>query len=91
MHAPAERWPMVAQVERQAELMERMMRVLGVDEAAAARRDRGEAFARARTVCLNCTASRECDVWLGAARRVVCPPRFCPNATLFQELTAARH
>ncbi len=89
MCAPAECWPIVAQVERQAELMERMMQVLGVNEAAAARSDRGEAFARARTVCLNCTASRECEVWLDAARRVVCAPSFCPNAIFFAEFMPA--
>ena len=91
MHLPEERWPMCAQVQRQAEFMDRMMRALGVDAGAAARKDRGEAFAKARTECLNCGASHRCQEWLEAPKVIVSPPSFCPNASFFQEVMSARH
>ena len=91
MHSREQCWPMVAQVERQAELMDRMMRILGVGGAVAARRDRGYGLAKARTECLNCSASHECQEWLETAKAMVPPPSFCPNAGFFREFTTARH
>lgn len=91
MHSRQQCRPMVAQVEWQAELMDRMMRILGVDEAAAARRDRGEGLAKARTECLNCSASHQCEEWLETVEAIASQPSFCPNAGFFREFTTARN
>lgn len=91
MRSFEKRWPMVVRVQLHAELMDRMIEVLGVDAVAAARKDGGEAFAKARTECLNCGASDRCQQWLETPKAIVSPPSFCPNASFFQEVMSAPH
>jgi hypothetical protein len=84
--------PLSTQVHRQAELMDRMMRALGIDKAAAVRLDCGCAFAIARTQCLHCPNSRACEEWLDSldpAQRPACPPGFCALAAYFRRLVHA--
>jgi Family of unknown function (DUF6455) len=81
--------PLSTQVHRQAELMDRMMRALGIDGAAAVRLDCGGAFALARTQCLHCQNSRGCVAWLASAERPSSPPEFCAAATFFCRLRDA--
>jgi hypothetical protein len=81
--------PLSSQVHRQAELMDRMMRALGIDTAAAVRLDCGCAFALARTQCLHCPNSRACEEWLDSADRPSGPPEFCAAAAFFRRLRYA--
>lgn len=78
---------MYNRVLHQAQRMDDMMRRLGVDPALAARLDEGQAFARARVVCLVCPFAEACGRWLHQDAAVSEPPAFCPNAGFF---TAAR-
>jgi hypothetical protein len=79
--------PLSTQVHRHAELMDRMMRALGIDRAAAVRLDCGCAFALARTQCLHCPNSRACEEWLATAEcPAASPPQFCAVATFFSRL-----
>jgi len=81
--------PLSTQVHRQAELMDRMMRALGIDGAAAVRLDCGCAFALARTQCLHCQSSRGCEAWLASAGCPSSPPEFCAAAAFFCRLSHA--
>jgi hypothetical protein len=84
--------PLSSLVHRQEELMDRMMRALGIDGAAAVRLDCGCAFALARTQCLHCSNGRACEAWLAsleAADRPTCPPPFCAAAAFFRRLAHA--
>jgi hypothetical protein len=74
---------MFNRVLHQAQRMDDMMRRLGADPALAARRDEGEAFARARTVCLVCPYQEACGLWLAQNADAAEPPAFCPNAAFF--------
>jgi hypothetical protein len=77
------RWPMFNRVLHQAQQLDEMMRCLVVDPALAARQDEGEAFARARIVCLVCPFAEACRRWLAQAEQATEPPGFCPNAEFF--------
>ena len=83
------RWPLTARVARQADLMDRMLQVLQVEAAAAARKDGGKAFAKARATCLRCRNCGACQDWLEAAEGLPLPADFCPNADFFRELMSA--
>ena len=84
MHRHETRWPMFNRVLQQAARMDGMMERLGVDPVLAARQDQGQAYGRARTICLNCPAGPQCERWLaepaGASEP---PPLFCPLAAFF--------
>ena len=56
---------------RQADLFEDMAEQLYVDLGEAAKRENGEAIARARARCLNCDAADECKGWLDASFGVI--------------------
>ena len=77
LHAPL--WPMFRRVERQAQLFGEMMDRLDVDPGAAAREDRGMAYAGASRRCLWCARSAECREWLDHGGKSAAP-LFCPNA-----------
>jgi hypothetical protein len=84
--------PLSSLVHRQEQLMDRMMRTLAIDRAAAVRLDCGCAFALARTQCLHCRNGRACAAWLDAldpSDRAACPPPFCAAAAFFQRLAYA--
>ena len=75
--------PMVTQVERRARRMNDMIKALDVDEIALMRRNRGEAYAQARTKCLNCVCPGECLAWLDAGGEKREAPWYCPNRDVF--------
>ena len=68
-------WPMFRQVERRAIRLHQMMAHLGVDVVQFARLRRGDAYAEARTRCLNC----------GTAEKGLRLPEFCPNLRDFEK------
>lgn len=72
-------------------LFETMAKELHVDLAKAAERESGEAIARARARCAECSAAQECEGWLDASFGVPLPPTFCPNAPFFHLSIAAAH
>jgi hypothetical protein len=74
---------MFNRVLQQAARMEDMMERIGVDLALAAREDHGQAYARARTICLNCPAAPQCERWLAEPDGASEPPLFCPLAAFF--------
>jgi hypothetical protein len=80
--------PMLDQILRHAELMDRMMDCVGVDAAAAIRIDQGMALYEARTRCIGCCHERQCRDWL--ARTEVNKsneaPEFCCNTKFFWTL-----
>ena len=82
--------PLSSQVHRQEALMDRMMRALAVDRAAAVRLDCGRAFALARTQCLYCLNSRPCEEWLDAVESPSGPPPFCRAAAFFRRVAEAK-
>lgn len=78
-------WPMFRTVERQAIRMAKMMEKLGVDPGKLVRLRRGEAYADARTKCLQCTNVHECLHWLDADPPSAESPRFCANIEVFEK------
>ena len=77
-------WPMFRTVERQASRLSEMMERLDVDPSKLVRLRAGEAFAEARTKCLQCSHARECLLWLDADPPSGEAPHFCPNFELFE-------
>jgi hypothetical protein len=75
--------PMLDQVLDHAELMDRMMERVGVDQVAVARLDQGMAFYEARTRCLSCPHEAACRGWLANAEVPAAAPEFCANAEFF--------
>jgi hypothetical protein len=75
--------PMLRRILAQAELMDRMLQRLGVDEAALARLDGGMGLYEARTRCLACRNERACRAWLEGWTSPADPSEFCPNAAFF--------
>ena len=82
-------WPTFNRIFHQVELMDRMMEVIGVDHAVAARVDRGEAWYEARTNCISCCHEWECRNWLECSEELPLPPDFCPNVEFFHRCTEA--
>lgn len=76
--------PKFRQVERQASRMHEMMERLDVDAVKLVRRDQGEAYAKARTRCLNCGETEKCLRWLSAFEEFIERPEFCPNLDVFK-------
>jgi len=76
--------PMHRRVERQAIRMHEMMDRLDVDPGALVRLRRGDAYARARSLCLFCGTSDKCLRWLDGNDRPDRSPDFCPNLRVFQ-------
>jgi hypothetical protein len=89
MRFTLQRWPQTLRVGRPAELMDRLLQALGVNPAAAARKDGGKASAEARATCLYCRNCRACEDWLDAGDGLPLPEDFCPNASFFRELTSS--
>lgn len=75
-----------ARLDRQASLMNRMMRRLGVDAAAVADDAFGATLGAAARTCLLCGHDVECEAWLDTAPAGSRPPEFCPNGHLFRRL-----
>jgi hypothetical protein len=76
-------WQMFSRIFQQAELMDRMMKVVGVDPAVAARVDTSQAWYEARTNCISCCHECECRNWLECSEGLPVPPNFCPNVEFF--------
>ena len=77
-------WPMFRHVERRATRMADMIQHVAVDTTKLVRLRRGNAYAEARTKCLDCCNSRECLLWLDAYPPSGETPTFCPNFALFE-------
>lgn len=75
-------WSMTRRVERQATRLHDMMERLGVDGAALARLHQGQAYADARTRCLDCVSSDACVRLLDSNSEPDNPPEFCPTRRL---------
>ena len=82
-------WPKFNRIFHQVELMDRMMEVVGVNPAVAARVDKGEAWYEARTNCISCCHECECRNWLECSEGLPIPPNFCPNVEFFRRCTEA--
>ncbi|MCH9806949.1 MAG: hypothetical protein K0U74_04390 [Alphaproteobacteria bacterium] len=83
--------PMVRQVELRARRLQDMMKALGVNELALVREDNGEAYSKARDVCLHCALATDCLHWLEAHDRAdpnAGQPEFCPSFKLFERCKA---
>jgi hypothetical protein len=81
-------WPTLKQVLRRQELMDRMMRMSGVDVVTAVRVDGGLAFVEARAKCRYCLHEEACQDWLESSEEPRMPPDFCPNASFFHACRA---
>lgn len=85
-------FPLLNQVLKQVELMDRMIDRLGLTPIEVIRYDKGASWYEARTRCIDCQTVNECKVWLaktaidGAAPE---QPAFCPNAALFGSIGKA--
>lgn len=79
-------WPMFRHVEQQATRMHDMMDQLDVKGIDLARVCNGEAYAEARTKCLDCHNTHECLAWLQSKAPDKVDPDFCPNYPLFEGL-----
>ena len=79
-------WPMFRNVERQATRMHDMMNKLDVKGIDVARVRSGEAYAEARTKCLDCHNTHECLAWVQSDKPDNGKPDFCPNFPLFEGL-----
>ncbi len=77
-------WPLLEQVLRHQELMDRMMVTSGVDIYSAANVDGGLALLEASTKCRLCKHEDACVFWLEEADGLKSPPDFCPNARFFK-------
>lgn len=82
-------WPIFRQVEARARRLNTMMLRLGVDRLALARLRRGEAYAEARTICLNCADSDRCLAWLALPTATAGRPDFCPNLAVLERCRQA--
>jgi hypothetical protein len=80
-------WPMLRTVERRASRMSDMMERLDVDASKLVRLRAGEAFAEARTKCLQCSRACKCILWLDADPPSDEAPHFCPNFEVFETCT----
>ena len=80
-------WPMFNRIFHQVDLMDRMMEIVGVNPAIAARVDKGEAWYEARTNCISCCHECECRNWLECSEGLPMPPDFCPNVEFFRRCT----
>ncbi len=76
---------------RDESLFDTMAKELYVDLGEAAKRENGEAIARAQARCMDCSAAQECAGWLDASFGMPLPPAFCPNAPFFHLCIAAAH
>ena len=74
-------WPTFNRIFHQVELMDRMMEVIGVDHAVAARVDRGEAWYEARTNCISCCHEWECRNWLECSEELPCRRISVPTSS----------
>jgi hypothetical protein len=77
-------WPLLEQVRRRQELMDRMMLTTGVKMSRVVSIDGGLAFLEASSKCRLCPNESACVHWLEAAETPETPPEFCPNAKLFK-------
>ena len=82
-------WPTLKQILGRHELMDRMMRVSGVNVLTAVRVDGGLAFIEARAKCRLCLHEGVCRDWLESCEGLQTPPDFCPNARFFGTLKTA--
>ena len=80
---PPPAWPMYQRVWRSAELLDRMIAVLGIHPLAAVSLDAGQAYFEARSRCIACARAGDCRVLLDAAPDPACALKFCPNAVYF--------
>ena len=78
------RWPIFSQVRRRQDLMNELMKRLGIDVLTAVRADNGQAFVRARARCRDCLHESGCRSWLDLSQGLPLPPKFCPNANFFR-------
>ena len=77
--------PMMDRVLQQAELLDQMMEVAGVDPARAAGLDKGMAWYEARSRCIACIHDRRCRSWVAEQdARPTVPPDYCPNVGFFR-------
>jgi len=90
MRKTPRRWPLLRQAFRQAELMDKMMRAVGVDEVSAARLDHGEAIAKAREACLKCNSHCRCLQFLDNLDHTASAPEFCLNTKFFEQCAASK-
>lgn len=81
------RWSMFKRVQRQAGLFREMIERGCVDPGAAAKEDRGSAFAVAARLCLQCPHASACRNWLDSS--VPGPaPDFCQNAAYLDHVSS---
>ncbi len=95
MRNPPQRWPLLRQTFHRFELMNAMMRAIGIDEASAARLDHGQAIATAREQCLACQSTCRCARFLDeldkrTGRMSACP-NFCLNVHFFERCAGKRN
>jgi hypothetical protein len=83
-------WPMYHQVERRARRLQDLMDGLGVNAAALARHQAGDAFYVARTSCIGCVKGDTCARWLALSPENRERPTFCPNIDLLETFALPR-
>ena len=84
-------FPIFERVATQAARMHDMLRHAGVEAVDLIRREHGESWYEARTLCLECSNDRSCGTWLAAHDAgIAAVPEFCPNARLFEEVRQSR-
>lgn len=77
-------WPLLEQVRRRQQLMDRMMLTTGVNMSRVVSIDGGLAFLEASSKCRLCPDEPACVHWLEGAEALETPPDFCPNAKFFK-------
>jgi Family of unknown function (DUF6455) len=73
-------------IDNRMALMGAMCDRLGIDLVRAAGTGRGQLLTRAIRTCLGCQATAACAGWLEAGGTDAERARFCPNATLLEEM-----
>lgn len=84
MSSDARHWPQTQRVWRQFDQLDLVMQRIGASPVVAARKDGGEAMAKARNLCLCCLYQAKCRARLDddAAKTIM---EFCPNASFLDE------
>lgn len=71
-----------------ADLMDRMMRKLGLAEEMKQLPDHAGVYRRAANRCLSCDQPDACEEWLNANTDPASAPPFCRNSELFDRVLA---
>jgi len=79
------KWPLFCHVVNRAKRLNAMIERLDIDPLKLIRLRQGEAYAEARTTCLECRVANSCVAWHEFAPSGA-RPEFCPNLQLLESI-----